>query len=140
MAGARERRGAELRWREDAEVLHAVDDLGPLGYLRLAHRGADSALMFRRHPELRRRTAYAGIFWKRAHARLLLAALGLAVAVLGRRPLALLLAAPYVKGLRGRARDRDASPALLALYLVLYDAVDLTTAARGSIRHRVPML
>ncbi len=86
------------------------------------------------------RTAYAGIFWKRAHARLLLAACGVAVALARRRWIALLVALPYLKGLRGRARERDASAALLAPYLVLYDVVDLTTAARGSVRHRVPML
>ncbi len=72
--------GAAVEFTDTARVLHAVDDLGPLGYLRLARRGADSALMFRLHPELRRSTAYAGIFWKRAHARLLLALAGVLLA------------------------------------------------------------
>ena len=94
--------------------------------------------MFRLHPELRRDTAYARIFWKRSHARLLLALAGLLLA--RRLPAAALLALPYLKGLRGRSIERGANPALHAPYLVVYDVVDLTTAARGSLRHRVPML
>ena len=55
---------------EEARVHHAVEQIGLSGYLRLARRDGESALMFRLHPELRRRTVYAGVFWKRTHARL----------------------------------------------------------------------
>ena len=130
--------GTPLVWVDQALVLHAIEDLGPQGLLRLARRGADSARVYRLHPELRRSTAYARIFWKRSHARLLLAIAGLLV---GRRfPPALLLTLPYLKGLRGRAIDRGGSPIRFGPWLVAYDVVDVTTAVRGSIRHRVPML
>jgi len=130
--------GADVDFVSSARILHAVDDLGPLGYLRLARRGTDSALMFRLHPQLRRETAYARIFWKRTHFRLLLALAGLLLA--RRFPPALMLALPYLKGLRGRSHERGANPMQHAPYLVAYDVIDLTTAARGSIRHRVAML
>ena len=130
--------GTEIHWEERARVLHAVDDIGLRGWLRLAGRDADSALMFRLHPELRRRTAYAGVFWKRSHFRFALALVGLA---LGRRfPLALALVLPYAKGLRGRARERGGNPLATTPGLLAYDAVDIVTAVRGSIRHRVWML
>jgi GT2 family glycosyltransferase len=130
--------GAEIRWEERARVLHAVDDIGLSGWLRLAGRDADSAFMFRVHPELRRRTAYARIFWKRSHFRFALALLGIALA--RRLPLALLLTLPYLKGLRGRAHLRGGDPLGMAPGLIAYDVVDIKTAVTGSIRHRVWML
>lgn len=130
--------GAGLEWAGEARVLHAIDDLGPLGFVRLARRGADSARVYRLHPELRRMVAYRRIFWKRSHARLLLALAGLLLA--RRLPPALLLTLPYLKGLRGRAVERGGSAAGLAPWLIAYDVIDVTTAVRGSIRHRVAMI
>jgi GT2 family glycosyltransferase len=130
--------GAGTGFRPAAVVHHAVEEIGPLGYLRLARRGADSAWMYRRHPELRRREAYRHVFWKRSHARLLLALAGLLLA--RRFPPAALLAVPYLKGLRGRAAAMGGKPALLAPYLLAYDAVDVSTAVRGSLRHRILLL
>lgn len=132
--------GARVEFAPDALVFHAIDDLGPLGYLRQATRGVDSVQMYKRHPELRRRTAFARVFWKRTHAFLLLAAFG---ALLGlRRPAGLALTLPYAKGLAGRSRMRTtgARIAPYAAYLALWDLVDLVTAVRASIRHRIPMI
>jgi GT2 family glycosyltransferase len=130
--------GAPLCWTGEARVLHAIDDLGPHGFLRQARRGADSARVYSLHPELRRMVAYRRIFWKRSHARLLLALAGLLLA--RRLPPALLLTLPYAKGLRGRAAERGGSAAALVPWLIAYDVIDVTTAMRGSIRHRVAMI
>jgi glycosyltransferase involved in cell wall biosynthesis len=129
--------GAERSFEPNAVVHHAVEEVGPLGHLRQALKGSESARMYRRHPELRARAAYAGIFWNRAHARFALAALGLALA--RRFPPAAVLALPYAKGLTGRARASGGSP-LIAPYFVLYDCLDIYKAVRGSIRNRVWML
>jgi glycosyltransferase involved in cell wall biosynthesis len=129
--------GAERSFEQHAVVHHAVEEVGPLGELRQALKGSESARMYRRHPELRARAAYAGIFWNRTHARFALAAVGLALA--RRFPPAALLALPYAKGLVGRARSTGGSP-LLAPYYVLYDCLDIQKTVRGSIRNRVWML
>jgi glycosyltransferase involved in cell wall biosynthesis len=131
-------RGACVSFTPEARMLHAVDDLGPIGFLRLARRGADSARVYRLHPELRRRTVFAGIFWNRVHGFLALAVLGLLLA--RRHPLVgALLMLPYLKGLRGRSRLRGVTPLLYGPYLVVWDLVEMSTAMRGSIRHGVAM-
>jgi len=115
----------------DAVVYHAVTDLGPLGKLRLATRWAPAFQIFRRHPGLRSHLTW-GVFWKRSHALLLLALLGVA---LGRRfPPAVLLAAPYARDVRARMSAEGASPAV-APYYAVHDAVETATAATGSLRH-----
>lgn len=132
--------GTEVRFLPNALVLHAIEDIGPVGHLRRAAFGGGSIRIYKRYPELRRRTAFARIFWKRTHAFLLLAAAGLFT---GRRyrP-ALLLTLPYAKGLRGRARQRAQGWQVpgLAAFLVLWDLVDLATAVKASIRYRLPMI
>lgn len=129
--------GAELVWCEEAEMHHAVDDLGPLGYLRTALRGADAVAVFKRFPELRSETLALGVSRNPALPRL-----GLAIAGLGlarRHPAAVLLALPYARHLAGRCRQRRTSLAL-APYYAAYDALSAWTSLRGSLRHRTLVL
>ena len=130
--------GAEARYVEGAVIHHAVENLGPAGHLRVALRWSDSFLMFRRHPELRRRVARYGLFWKTSHALLVQAAVGLALSRAW-RPARLLAFAYLDHVLVHRPRWAGASR-LAAPYFVLHDVVELYAAARGAIRHRVPIL
>jgi glycosyltransferase involved in cell wall biosynthesis len=129
--------GARLEFAGRAVVHHAVEDLGPAGYMRHALRGADAVYAFRRHPGLRARTLSYGAFRNPSLARLALALAGLALA--RRHRAAALLALPYARNVFGRALAYDAGPALVP-YLVAYDLVQAFTSLRGSIRHRTLVL
>ncbi len=126
--------GARHAFAPDAVVYHAIDRLSLREHLRTALRGPDAVLVFKRHPELRKRTIRYGAFRNPAHANLLLAVAG--VAASRRAPAAAALSAPYVVGLARRARAAGASP-LAAAYLLLYDLLQTYASARGSLRHRV---
>jgi glycosyltransferase involved in cell wall biosynthesis len=129
--------GAQLHFEPAAAVHHAVDEIGPVAALREALIGADSVYAFRRHPELRRRTLRHGFVRNPALPRLVLALLGL---VLGRRNRsARLLALPYAVSVARRCAGPGAGPAH-APFFVAYDALALTTALRGSARHRTLVL
>jgi glycosyltransferase involved in cell wall biosynthesis len=126
--------GAERALAPEAVVYHAVEDLGPAGHLRMALRGADGVLIFRRHPELRAGALRGGVLRNPAHARLLVAAAGLALS--RRSRLFALLALPYIKQLVWRCQRVGASPAY-SPYFVVHDLLTLYTTARGDLRHRV---
>ena len=128
--------GAATAFVDAARVYHAVNQLGPLGKLRLAAAWSDIVALFARHPPMRRHLHH-GIFWKAGHELLLRALLG---AVLTRRlPPAILLALPYARRLRRRARAERAS-LMLVPYFVVHDALEVYAMVRGSIRHRYPVL
>jgi GT2 family glycosyltransferase len=129
--------GASREFAPGAVVHHAVEDLGPGGYMRHALRGADAVYAFRRHPGLRAETLRYGVFRNPSLARLALALAGLALA--RRWRFAALLALPYARNVLGRSMASDAGPAL-APYLVAYDLVLAYTSLRGSIRHRTLVL
>jgi len=123
--------GARPVWAPDALVHHAVMEIGAVGRLEVAAGWHPAFVNFARHPQLREQLAL-GLFWKRSHALLLLALLGLALA----RPFppAALLAAPYARDVRARMGAEGASPAIGPYYAV-HDAVETGTAAVGSLRH-----
>lgn len=125
--------GAGAVFAPGAVVFHAVENLGMRGHLRVARRWTDAMGIFK-HPGLRREVLWYAIFWKRQHALLTEAALGVALA--RRSRLALLLVLPYLRHLRHRCRD-SRTPLALAPYFVVHDAVETYTAVRGAIRHRV---
>lgn len=141
---------ADLAWRgietgsatvfaPDALVHHAVNQLGPVGKLRVAWRWSETMRIYARHAELRRTNLTHGIFWKRTHYLLLRALLAF---LLPRRawPLALWLARPYVSHVvfhRGRI---EGGGMLLAPYYALHDLVEVGAAVRGAIRYRVFVL
>jgi glycosyltransferase involved in cell wall biosynthesis len=125
--------GAFTEFAPGAVVHHAVEDLGPAGYMRHALRGADAVYAFRRHPGLRAEILRHGVFRNPSLERLALALAGLLLAR-GHRA-ALLLTLPYARNLIGRSRSTDAGPALVP-YLLAYDLAQAYTSLRGSIRHR----
>lgn len=130
--------GARLVWCEQARMHHAVDDLGPAGYLRTALRGVDAVAVFKRYPGLRAETLALGLIRDPSLPRLGLALAGAALAA--RRPVAgTLLALPYARHLAARCRARRASMTL-APYYAVYDVLAAWTSLRGSARHRTLVL
>jgi glycosyltransferase involved in cell wall biosynthesis len=128
--------GAGYRFATDALVNHAVVDLGPVGKLRWVFRWSHAMRNLSRHPELRDSLTW-GVFWKRTHALLAVALLGI---LLSRRfwP-ALLLTLPYARALRARCIIEGYSLGYVP-YLALYDLTEMTAAARGAARYRVLVL
>ena len=129
--------GARMEFARAAVVHHAVEDLGPAGYMRHALRGADAVYAFRRHPGLRAQTLRYGVFRNPSLARLALALAGLALA--RRSRLAAVLAVPYARNLLGRS-IASGGGGRLAFYLLAYDLVQAYTSLRGSVRHRTLVL
>jgi glycosyltransferase involved in cell wall biosynthesis len=129
--------GARAEFAPGALVHHAVEDLGPGGYMRHALRGADAVYAFRRHPGLRARTLRFGVFRNPALARLALAGVGLMLA--RRSRIAAVLILPYLRNLLGRSIASGGRPALVP-YLLAYDLVQAYTSLRGSVRHRTLVL
>lgn len=123
-------RGFGLVGAPGAVVFHAVEPLGLRGALRGTAKWADLAWVVGEHPELRE-LLFARVFWRREHAALLLAALGLALP----RRAALVAAAPYALARVRRPRDLARLPGR-----ALLDAVEVATCIRGSLRHRTLFL
>jgi GT2 family glycosyltransferase len=128
--------GAGYRFASDALVNHAVVELGPIGKLRWVFRWSHAMRNLSRHPGVRESLTW-GIFWKRTHALLAVALVGV---LLSRRfwP-ALLLTLPYARALRARCMVEGYSLGYVP-YLALYDLAEMTAAARGAVRYRVLVL
>jgi len=109
-------------------VLHAVEDLGALGALRLAGRWSEAMRLFATHPAMRRQALHHGVFWRQAHRDLLLAAAGLALAP--RLPPAVVLTLPWLHGARRRLWLTGGSARHLPL-LMAVDAVEVAAVVRG---------
>jgi glycosyltransferase involved in cell wall biosynthesis len=126
--------GRETFFADDAQVYHAVTNLGPIGKLKLATRWHETMLCFARHPELKRQHMVKRVFWKWSHYTLFRAALAI---LLPRRlwPLRWWLAAPYVEYLT----KRRTGP-LLAPWVILHDLVEIFAVLRGAVRYRVFVL
>jgi GT2 family glycosyltransferase len=132
--------GAKVVAAERARVFHAVESLW-LGRAVISSRKWEHLpYIVQKHPGLRRKFTL-GVFWRPAHAELLLAALGLATA--RRTPVAAALALPYLRrrlGRRGwRARGLLASTMELPGQAAV-DLAEILTLVRGSVRYRTPML
>jgi hypothetical protein len=82
------------------------------------------------HPALRSELEW-GVFWKRSHALLLLAAAGAALS--RRRRAFALLALPYANHLRASSGSGWAAIAW-APYSLAHDATEIAALARGSVR------
>jgi glycosyltransferase involved in cell wall biosynthesis len=126
--------GAEAVWAPDARVQHAVNELGPVGSLRLAVRWSEAVRLVRRHPQLRGEALTYGVFWKGSHYLLFRTLLALALPRLPRL-VRLWLAAPYARHLLLRGRHDGGGP-LAAPWYALYDLVELAAVARGAVRSR----
>jgi len=128
--------GAQPRFEPTALAFHAVEDLGPVGMLRIAARWTPAVRAFARHPRLRHDRLVHGVFWKPTHMWL---ARALLAAVLPRRlwPLAAWLALPYVRSLWARAKLAG-NPGL-APYYIAFDLIETAAIVRGAARERTPM-
>ena len=135
--------GAEHLYLEDVLAWHAVHPRGLAKAVRDSLRWKSQPLMLKRHPQLRDEMV-ARYFWKDAHARILLAAAGVALAP-RTGGLSLLATIPYARvhkppGKRLTSpRDVAALSVLLAEHAVI-DAAEVIGTARGAIRYRTPLL
>ncbi|MGH2954134.1 MAG: glycosyltransferase [Solirubrobacterales bacterium] len=121
----------------DALVYHAVDDLGPLGRLRLAGRWTTPMIAYARYPELRRRVFIHRFFWKYSHWILFRALVGLLLPT-RLHPLRNWLMYPYLRNVWARGRIEGGGPAL-APYYVACDLVEAWAVVRAAVRTRTPM-
>jgi glycosyltransferase involved in cell wall biosynthesis len=129
--------GASPTFCSDAIVHHAVNELGPVGKLRVAARWTNPMRAYASHPQLRKRTFLFGVFWKRDHYYLARALLTPAVP---RRwwPLRAWLLYPYARLLWARGRVLGGG-LLLAPYYLLHDLVEAWSVVRAAVRYRTPM-
>lgn len=111
---------------------HAVDAPSLRGHLRTIPRWGSLALVLRRQPQLRSQLV-AGVFWKPAHAWLVLAGLGALLALRGRPLRGALLALPWARATPARRPSDLPGRAVV-------DAAEIVALARGSLRHRTLIL
>jgi GT2 family glycosyltransferase len=126
--------GCPAAFAPDAVVHHAVQPLGAAGMLRLAARWSEVARVFARHPEIRS-LLYRGLFWNVWHYLLWRSLLALAAPGWLRR----FLLTRHLRQLAVRAREQGAG-AVAIPFLIVYDAVECWSVARGAVRHRTPLL
>lgn len=124
--------GASVKFAADAVVHHAVRQPTLPELLRHTTKWIDSVKAVKRHPELRE-LLVGGVFWKRTHPLLLLAAAGVAT----RRPAAAL---PYLAWYARLYRGDVARLATALPKHVAVDVAEVATMVAGSIRHRTLML
>lgn len=137
------RAGADVAYAPDALVYHAVHQPSLAARVRHARIWSDAVLTLKLYPELRS-MLIGGLFWKRTHALLLLAAGGGAVSIAKRSLLpALLSSLAYVEHYRRVYSDADESLLEAGHHLpahLLVDSVEVATMIEGSLRHRTLML
>jgi glycosyltransferase involved in cell wall biosynthesis len=141
LAAAARENGVDYVAAPDLLTYHAVVPVPLPRYLTALRRWEDLPLLVREHPAVRRHFPL-GLFWKWPHAWLPLALAGLPLA---RRTygLSLLLALPWAKaslpyygpGKRNLAFRLRQLPRRLAI-----DLTEMAVLARGSVRHRSPLL
>lgn len=127
-------RGAPTVLAADALVHHAVEDLGARGMLRFAARWGDGVRVFAEHPQTRS-MLHRRVFWNVWHYLLWRSLIALAAPPALRR----LIVARHLLELRRRAR-RAGAGAWLIPFLVVFDAVECWSIARGGLRHRTLVL
>ena len=98
---------------------------------------ADVARLTRRHPGVRHHYS-RGIFWKRSHALLPLAATGVALAA-RTRGVSLLLGLPYARLYRAHHGSYTGTVASLPGHAAV-DCAEITAVAAGVARFRTPLL
>jgi GT2 family glycosyltransferase len=134
--------GVDYVGEPDALVFHAVEGNALPQAIRLARKWGAIPYLVKQHPHLRRAHRYPlGIFWRPTHFRFVLGALGLAAA--RKRPLAALLALPYVwfKVTRRGTRKRALAVGMLELPgQAVVDAAEVAVLAKGSVEHRTLVL
>ena len=132
--------GAQIAGTYDAVVYHAVEEYTLPAMIKLGWKWRHVALLAKRHPRVRREWVL-GFFWRREHAMLVAAALGMAAAK--RFPPAALAAAPYLREQlvrRGTGRRQLAVSALELPGQVAVDSAEVATMLAGSARYRTFVL
>jgi glycosyltransferase involved in cell wall biosynthesis len=125
------RQGQRAAFAPDALVHHDVTYPGYGWHLRAAQQHRWAAPVIRRYPEARR-ALWAGVFLNRRHAELVLACVGLGLAV--RRPAALVLAGPALW--RRRPRRLSAGHMKIHAQATLVDAASVAGMVRGAVDAR----
>jgi GT2 family glycosyltransferase len=122
--------GTRVIYEPRALNWHAVHEPGALALIRSTQKWRMSVRNVARHPQLRD-ALHRGVFWKRSHERLLIAAAGL---VLARNTPALALAAavPYLALHRAEHGSYAGTAAALPAHLAL-DAAEVVAMLRGSV-------
>jgi len=134
--------GRDAAFAEDALVHHDVRPSEFAGALRETLRWIDLPLVVRRHPQVRRTLLHRRVFWKKSHPPALLAAAGIVLAAGSRRPLPLLLVAPWVAF---RVARQPLTPGRKRRWIVLpqglvLDLLEVVVMVRGSVRYRTFVL
>ena len=132
--------GAEAVFCGDAIVFHDVRLMGFRGVLKETLRWTGIPLVIKRHPHTRVTLLHRRYFWRRSHALVIPAMLGLALAP--RRPAALALVAPWLRfryrisPIVGRRRLRlKLMPAAFVI-----DALEVGVMIKASAQHRTLVL
>jgi GT2 family glycosyltransferase len=129
--------GARIVFEPAAVAWHAVHVPGPLGLLRVSQRWSTAVRNVARHPQLRS-ALHRGIFWKRSHERLLLAAVG-AIALRRAPLLAVAAMAPYLLIHRAEHGSLAGTAVALPAHLAV-DSAELVAMLRGSASARTLVL
>jgi hypothetical protein len=129
--------GAPTQFVDAACAWHAVHRVGVVGLVRRMGIKADVARLTRRHPGVRHHY-YRGVFWKRSHAFLPLAAAGVALAR-PTRGASLLLALPYVQLYRDHHGSYAGTVASLPGHAAV-DGAETAAVAAGAARFRTPLV
>lgn len=132
--------GRELKFCPDAVVYHDVRRRTFAQAAREARRWGGIAPVVSRHRAMSRQAWYRGYFVRASHLRVLIAAAGLATALVF--PPALVLVLPWLR-LRlfsGRPKRAWLTNARFAPALFVLDILEVVALARGSIRHRTLIL
>ena len=119
--------GTRVVYEPNAVNWHAVHDAGPLALIRASQKWRLAVRNVARHPDLRA-ALHTGVFWKRSHGWLLLAAAGILL-LRGRGILAL---APYVIEHRSQHGSYAGTVAALPAHVAV-DAAEMVAMLRGSV-------
>jgi glycosyltransferase involved in cell wall biosynthesis len=126
--------GLEPRLAPDALVHHAVEDLGPMGMLRVAARWSAPMRALADHPAARS-MLYRGVFWNVWHYLLWRSILAFGGPAWLRRVVLTL----HLTQLRRRAREAGGGGWAIP-FLLVHDLVECWAVARGAIRYRTLVL
>ena len=140
LAARAQKAGAAYVGEPAATVYHAVDTFSLIEAMRGNRRWESLALVLKRHPE-QRHVLFYGVFWKRRHALLAPAAVGLALS--RRSPALALLAVPYLRDAMPYHGGGPLGRARAAVELAGRAAVDVSEVwamVRGSLRYRTLVL
>jgi glycosyltransferase involved in cell wall biosynthesis len=137
------RSGARIVFSDEALVHHAVLPGDARGYVLERVRGRLFPRLVREIPELREAFLWRRMFLHRRSAAFDVAAAGTLIALVARRPTALLATLPYAWLVRGETRRWGAhgvNAAKLACVVAVADAVETISLGAGMMETRTPVL